>query len=191
MNETYRIGIQLLLADKSGKNIEKTKEEILNKPTFGKHNEHIKECPWCDAMQMINNSQAQCQHIVTSPKGNRRHAFLHCRHDKLQSFRNYMNTIIEQSLNDTYNYTQETTTQSTGEKIFIQANAVLYEIYNSDLGRLTKKWKGHVENTYFLKHQQWLNHFQINDIQTGIHSGKPILSHMLGFHGSGENDNTC
>lgn len=100
-----------------------------------------------------------------------------------------MNTTIDLNLNEMYSFIQQSINNAAGEHVFKTAATTLYKIYTGASGRLLKHEIA--KNNYYMTYAQWLQHFAVQDIKKGIDKGKPILSCILGFHGSGIQDNTC
>ena len=162
-SKIYRTGWKM---ETSSSNVN-DKEEMMLNMSEKSWIQYLSKCPWCS-----NEEHA---------KGNRYHALLFCKHDRLQSFRNHLSELLEQKLFKFFNIIIQTQDE-------LHAHAFLQGIENVLL-KLHDIKKENEEQCHLVYRTRtsWKREERYSSWKELLNSSIPIFGHIFGFIPVAEN----
>jgi len=129
--------------------------------------EHLTSCPWCTSPH------------TNATKGNRRHFFLVCNHDRIRKFRDRLNNTIGMKLSHLFNDIKLQSSEARVQVIIGDINKAFIALQNSQEGRKSKLDKS--RNISYINIKNILQKIQAKEISDAIQT-KPSSFFLSLFH---------
>ena len=130
--------------------------------TFSVEDQLLCRCTWCEAQWKDFNYREDCE-----LKGNRRHVLLFCENERIQSFRRFMNRLIEDALVELHKLIINEVEVMNGNIWLFKIQDTLLHLQEKGIGRMTKR-KNQNNPLNYVQIKHWLQKLNVHSIEEGI-----------------------
>ena len=130
--------------------------------TFSVEDQLLCRCTWCEAQWKDFNYREDCE-----LKGNRRHVLLFCENERIQSFRRFMNRLIEDALVELHKLIINEVGVMNGNIWLFKIQDTLLHLQEKGIGRMTKR-KNQNNPLNYVQIKHWLQKLNVHSIEEGI-----------------------